>query len=86
MLNQFAKTLVNRYDRPLTTRGEHLDICNARLDYFGSRVTYCILDHAHIAEGRLHASASGIKWCCNAKDDVHREDCIRLVPIPSVVR
>jgi hypothetical protein len=86
MLNHFPETLVNGYDRRQSAPEEQLEVCRARLDYFASRITYCVLDHTHIAEGRLHASSSGIKWCCNAKDDVHREDCVRLVPIPSVVK
>ena len=84
MLPRLANPEVNRYERDESKLEERLEICSARLDYFGSRITYCILDQTHVAEGRLHASASGIKWCCNTKD-VHREDCIRLVPIPSVV-
>lgn len=58
--------------------------CGARLDYFGWRVTYCILDPGHVAGGSLHRSESGINWCCNGKE-THGDECVRLVPVPSVV-
>jgi hypothetical protein len=58
--------------------------CGARLDYFGWRVTYCILDPEHVHGGSLHRSDSGINWCCNGKG-THDDDCVRLVLVPSVV-
>jgi len=58
--------------------------CDARLDIERERVAYCMLEAGHDASGSLHRSASGINWCCNGKT-AHSDDCVRHVPVPSVV-
>ena len=51
-------------------------VCGDRLEYFGWRVTYCVLPAKHVDAATLHRSASGIQWCCNAKGE-HSDDCLR---------
>jgi hypothetical protein len=58
--------------------------CDARVDIEGERVAYCMLEAGHDASGSLHRSAIGINWCCNGKT-AHSEDCVRRIPVPSVV-